>query len=529
MYYQEFSLATQICELNDLPAIYRNVLWIGRSNEAPCSKAMTSICVDFEKHEVSISSAIGNPVPLFYGWTKSGTLVVSDSAENVRRLVERTSAPCPESLDWVGVVEGLLFDGPLASRSLFKDVCKTQIGEKLRIDLKNKTIEKEWHWLPSIQTIELDQEPALKEAKRQLLRLGQGLDEYGEAILPITGGFDSRILAGIGVYERKMDLTSYTFQRGWSLESICARKVASMLGSTHSIIDLPPKDCYQKFAREVVKRSGGMVSGMHCHGIYSCEKKISAGDKIMDRIFGYFGDPVTGAMTDEKQSGSELSTPEKVFEQYRTSLFGGLIDCLKPEILVDLGLCYEAFVESGSRSGTFHEFWKIQQRQNNLITHLFSYHRTHHNVKVVLPFVDQEFIDFFIGLPYEMRRDRALFKQAAADLYPKLFALPSMHFGKGSLLSKFENIFEVMESIANRVSPNQEIILSPFKYEQHEKNLANFLSEDIQNGARIISKYFEEDEVKVSFPVWRYSSNKEYYRLASLSYLLDDCGSRLDF
>src|SRR5690606_38982882 len=137
----------------------------------------------------------------------------------------------------------------------------------------------------------------------------------------------------------------------------------------------------------------------------------------------------------------------------------------------------------GSPGYCFHEFWKIQQRQSNLIAHLFSYHRIYHAVDVIQPFINCEFIDFFLGLPFDQRFNRSLFKQVARDLFPQAFSLPSNHFNKDSIIAKVESLCERAESYANKINTRQEAVLSPFKYEQHEKNLQNYLSDHVIGGS----------------------------------------------
>lgn len=521
MFFMELPASTDLIDREIVPEFYRDVLWVGQHVRTPPSKILTKIGFDGDRKKVMIRSGIGGSVPLFYGWTKTGSFVIGDSCERVRQAIHVDTKAKREMLDWVGVIESFLFDGPLSRRTLFEGVSKVQMGEELNVDLLSGAIQYSWAWLPAIQASKISREEAIPVAKRLLRTFCNSDARRNPALLPLTGGLDSRMIAGVLKSEQAIELTSYTFQRGWSVESILARKVSEHLGINHFIVNLPPVDCYQTFAREVVKQSGGMVSGMHCHGIYCCHKAISEQEKRKDRFFGYFGGSVAGELTDEPNQARALNTPKKIFNRYKSSLFGGVVDSFERDILKDLEICFDSFRESGSHPDVFHEYWRVQQRQNNLITHLFSFHRCHDDVRVICPFVNEDLVEFFLSLPYDLRKDRNLFKQAASELYPKLFSLPTMHYSNTSVLAKIENIFEKIESLANKISPRQEWILSPFKYEQHEKNLLNFLRPDIENGAKIVTDYFDISEVSVSFPVWRHGTVKEYYRLAALSYLLE--------
>src|SRR5690606_419100 len=166
-------------------------------------------------------------------------------------------------------------------------------------------------------------------------------------------------------------------------------------------------------------------------------------------MFGFLGEHITGAMTDAIGDGINLSTPEAILNKYKNCLFPELVETFKAEILDDLEDTFQAFKQSQSPAHCFHEFWRIQQRQNNLITHLFHYHRCHHSVRVIEPFVNPEFIDFFLGLPLEARFNRNLFKKVTKDIFPSIFSLPSMHYESDSLFAKAESLCEKLESVFN--------------------------------------------------------------------------------
>lgn len=502
-------------------AQYEGQLSITSSISNTTSLTSTSIEYSAATKSVVIKSAIGNPLPLFWGW-REGDLIITDNAAATLAAIKGSDKVELRDVDKVALLEGILFDGPLVDRTLFSQVKKMQVAEEVTFDLVHKTLKRNWRWLPKIQVNPtMPHLEAKAEAERQVLRLKKKLEVFSQGIvLPITGGLDSRMLAALVRSESQAPIYSYTFQRGWSFESWCAKKVAHQLGAEHSIFNLGA-DCYKTVARDVVRLSGGMVTGMHTHGIYCCEQMLPEPQKQLPRMFGFYGDPITGAMTETREEGLASSCHQAILKKYRNSLFPEQINKYQDEILADLQQTESAFALSGSPQHCFHEFWKIQQRQNNLITHLFHYHRSVHGVRVIEPFIDQEFIDFFLGLPIELRFNRHLFKEVSAQLFPDCFGLPSMHYPAGSLFAKFEFLCEKLEDVANRVNIRQEIILSPFRYEHHDKNLQNYLQDDIARGVELMTQLFSCAPVDIQYPLWKHSSSaKEHYRLAALGYLI---------
>lgn len=503
------------------PEEYANVIRVSkrdRNQSYPLELTIIEYCPD--KRTVVLMSAIGNPVPLFWGWA-GVNLVVSDSPSAVLSEMKSTNQVELSDIDKVGYIESVLFDGPLGKRTLFLQVNKVQLAEVVTIELGTKMETRRWRWLPKIQVDgSISDKEAQAQAEYQISNLLEKLSIPQEGlVLPITGGLDSRLLAALVREKSKSPIYSYTFQRGWSFESWCAKKVAKKLNTEHSIFNLN-QSCYRDFAPKSAKLSGGLVTGMHTHGIYCCEELLPVDLRSMPRMFGFFGDPVTGAMTDGIEDGMKLATPASILAKYSACLYPDLLKEFEEEILSDLNETYAAFQESSSPQHCFHEFWKIQQRQSNLIAHLFNYHRCHHSVTVIEPFIQREFIDFFLQLPLNLRFNRNLFKRVTKHMFPDIFSLPSMHY-ENRFFSKAESYCEALESLLDKIDSRQEIFLSPFKYEQHEKNLQNYLHDEIGDGVMRTAELFNVEPVSVKYPIWRYgSSTKEHYRLATLAHLL---------
>lgn len=503
------------------PGEYTNVLRVSiqdRNQSYPLELTVIEYCA--VKKMVVLMSAIGNPVPLFWGWA-GVNLVVSDSASEVLTEIKSSNQVELSDIDKVGYIESVLFDGPLGKRTLFLQVNKVQLAEVVTIDLSTKTETRSWRWLPKIQVDgSVSHKEAQEQAEYQVSNLLNNLSIPQEGlVLPITGGLDSRLLAALVRAKSESPVYSYTFQRGWSFESWCAKKVAKRLNTQHNLFNLN-QECYRDFAPKTAKLSGGFVTAMHTHGIYCCEELLPVELRPMPRMFGFFGDPVTGAMTESIEDGMKSATPASLLAKYSACLFPDLLKEFEEEILSDLDETYAAFQESSSPEHCFHEFWKIQQRQSNLITHLFNYHRCHHSVAVIEPFIQREFIDFFLRLPLDLRFNRTLFKRVTKNMFPDIFSLPSMHYENG-YFSKAESCCEVIESLLDKLDSRQEIFLNPFKYEQHEKNLQNYLHDEIGDGVMRTAELFNVEPVSVKYPIWRYgSSTKEHYRLATLAHLL---------
>ncbi|WP_235992388.1 asparagine synthase C-terminal domain-containing protein [Cellvibrio polysaccharolyticus] len=513
MIYYEFE-KNKLDPQASIPDNYLNVLYFSTNAQQSHNGEKVGIFVNEYLNEITIMSTIAGVLPIFWAWHEK-KLLVSDSVEYLRAKIYGRERASPEDIDKIALLESILFDGPLAKRTLFNNIQKLQIGQKINFFLDRGEQQCDWFWLPKIQTsaaanINDDDTIALIDELMSDVELSNK-----EVLLPLTGGLDSRLLAGLISKKSPSKVHSYTFQRGASYESYCAKKVARELSFNHSIFNLGA-DCYRNFSMSSSQVSGGMITGMHTHGIYCCERLLSPELSALDRVFGYFGDPLTGAMTESYAEADLSNSPEKIFDKYKKTIFSDLVDRYKDEIIADLKESYFAFLTTDSPKNTYHEFWKIHQRQNNLITHLFSYHRAQHSVKVHTPFVNRKFADYFLSLPYELRSNRCYFKKIALNIFPDLFYIPSIHFPKKSSMARVESTFKFAEDFFNKLNPRQEFFMSPFVYEHHEKNLVNYMQGSIMDGAFVFSEIFESNTASIEFPVWKKSTPKEYYRLSAL-------------
>lgn len=491
--------------------------WQGKNGAIEAERTVIVI----QGNRVKIRCPLGLPVPLFYSWLGNSRIVISDSVSDIKSEMTRRPEIQSATFDGVGVIESFLFDAPLNNRTLYEQIKKVRSGEEVCFDLDSGATTNRWYWLPALQTrTDIKKDEIKIQGQKYLQSLLDDKSCYisPEFVLPITAGFDSRLMAALATRRLKYRPFTYTFRRGWSLETWFASRLAKRLQLSHVKYDLGP-DCYRDFAKKVVLNTGGMVTGMHTHGIYCCEAFLPQSLRNAPRVFGHFAGPLSGENTASKEVAAGIKSPADILDRFSKSLYPELVERYREEILADIREIIEAYRQSDSREGCLFDFWRIMERQGSLLSHLFSYHRTYHDVKVIYPFINREALDFFFSLPWSYRYNRQFFRECFNELFPDLYRLPSSDFDHDSLLAKLERGADIFESLANKVKPGQEFVLSPFKYEQHEKNLMNHLSDDVRHGMRSASDFFGVAARKPCFPVWRYSTTKEYYRLAAFGYL----------
>lgn len=479
---------------------------------------VTYVIIDRGSDSVTIRSAIGNQVPLFWSWI-DGRLNISDE---MLVLLDRNGIDLPadpDEIDNIGLMEAMLFDFPLVDRTYFKKIKKTQMGQEIIFSLRTERNTVQWHWLPSIQNARTDEPNLLSHATDLLQNIAKDFSETSRILIPLTAGYDSRLIASQLVKQKHSEIASYTFQRGPSFETFCAKKVARKLGISHNTLNLD-SICYNQFSDSLAVRTGGLVSPMHSHGLYCCSNLLPNTLRNYTRIFGYFGDPITGAMTEPFDLAKIRSTPEGIFESYKRTLFTDVLAPIKEAIISDIDQIYELYKISSSKANTFHEFWKIHERQNGLITHLFHTHRTWLNADVELPYINRGFCDFFLSLPYKYRYNRKLFKKIHEILNPETFNIASNHFSTHSKWGRAEIFCDLAQRSVNKLFPTNNLMINPFNYENHNNNLKHDLWKKITIGAEVFSQTNGVNIHKIQRNEFYNSTVKELYRLSSLNSLI---------
>jgi hypothetical protein len=514
-----------------IPSHYRDQVAVEVGPGAPGSavdRGTTVIAVDEGRSSVIVRVPAGAPVPLFWTWCSDGTLAIADAYAGLERVRARVNCSHPREFDRVAVLESFLFDAPLGNRTPLEGVRRVRPGEELNFDLITRSERSRWHWLPRLGRLreESDWGTLVDEGADHLRRLMEPLplDDEESLLLPLTGGYDSRLLALLAARSMPNPVHTYTFRRGWSSETWVAARVARELGLPHRVLDLTP-ECYREFAREVVLRTGGMITGMHTHGIYCCEVLLDERLRSMPRVFGYYGGPLTGEQTASAELAERTETAVGLLEQFSRSAYTSALEQHRDAIIADIEELRGPYDESDSEPGRFYDFWRMIERQGGLLTHLFAHHRTFHGVPVLEPMINGDALDFFLSLPRELRVDRKLFKAAFDRIDPELFRMASIHDEPSSWLGRIDQMFGLLQEVADRVDPGQEFVLNPFGFEQHGKNLYNHLQGDVAAGMDVASELFGVDRREPTFPVWRTSTVKEYYRLAALGYLADQRSS----
>jgi hypothetical protein len=165
-------------------------------------------------------------------WIRDGDAVYF--ATRIHPLVE--TARSPLTVDWDAWAEIMLLSSPIAPRTPFAEIRRLEPNSLLRHDGRRAAVTvEEWPWLEVEPHPRADVANVIVEEARRAVRAVAGT----RVICPLSGGWDSRLLAALLAEERERKVGTWTIEPdNANLADVeFARSVASQLGTRHVSVE----------------------------------------------------------------------------------------------------------------------------------------------------------------------------------------------------------------------------------------------------------------------------------------------------
>lgn len=455
------------------------------------------IYFDKKSYEITIQSSFFGEIPLFY-FLRSNNIIISTSFPELLHNIN-DKKKLTVSFDRIGIIESLIFDTPLRSRTLFENIKKAMPGKRLTIKLESAMLKEE-----TLFVLPFDKGNTVADKKKFLNNatdIIQGVTSQfkklnNKIILPLSGGLDSRILACL-LKANDIPFEAVTFGPKESTDPFIAKKIAKELEMP--INHLVLKDNYYKqYGDEVTWLTGGLSSHMHCHLYAIFSSSNMSADYI---IHGQYGGNYAGASQPEHSCSYTMSEHEALndylFKNVEPVWIWSKLSNGDQEIIIkDLteimqDNCHE------NLPCHFEEYIHNVERQFSLLSNVFSPLEIFG--KIIRPFAKKDYAIFFNSLPFELRVDRNLYREACALLFPRAFQIGTEKqiYSKQSFLGKIE---KKMSSFVAKVSyltlllsNGKLVIRNPKGFERHRELLCTNLKDDYMSAITHISDLLNID------------------------------------
>lgn len=292
----------------------------------------------------------------------------------------------------------------------------------------------------------------------------RSLDQYDEIILPLSSGYDSRMIYAVLSNDTKLAERTRCFTYGseGSIEVEAGRRLSQLKKIKWNHIELPCKFLQSRYMKEIADTFGG---SLHMHGMYQIEfyEQIKSNFIIKNRsaltsgfMTGVPAGQHNGLLQIEEGNASLVQAMNR-FSQSKT---------WRDEDLTRLPIFknqnYNELAESRFRAA-FDRFdgevfqkaviFDVWTRQRNFISY---YPRTlEWLTPVVSPHMNSEYANFFMSLSREHLWNRKAIELMFLHHYPDIAAVASNSNGVAALGNRFEtSMFFISRVLAKLGIPN---------------------------------------------------------------------------
>jgi hypothetical protein len=383
----------------------------------------------------------------------------------------QTIAPHSLTPDNVGIWETMLYDATIHMRTIFKEISMIPTATCVTVNLLNEEITMAKFSNLSFPDIESIDSHEAGIAIVDKLKNALATHREKHFLLPLSGGIDSRLLAGAMVEVFGPDrITALSFAcRNSSYELKYAKQVCDTLGikdwKTHILTD----ESYMRSLNMLPKRLGGNLSISHGHLFDALSTNEGAFDQ-MTLVSGAFADAA---------GGFHASPPNTRRESHYYHHLNSMNTVLglgkyKQRFLDDLNSVNQLW-QNHSTINSFDEYFYITNRQPKVIFTQSMLYRDF--LPTIQPFTDLFLSDFLFGLPYNLRAYKQSLRMAILSISTELAELPDIsskminrtksdwiHIYRGKVLNN-------LARIATRTTFDKHLFFSPYQTECQDYNL----------------------------------------------------------
>jgi len=403
-----------------------------------------SVVVD-KDNEIWVMSGHTWSFPVFYCLNEND-VIISDNPENLSRLNKS------QEIDKLVKNYFLLFGTTPGNNTLLSNIFQIKPAEMLV--LKNGHAQS----FALLDSVEPNQLVSSTEEKLQQSLL-HSFEKYfsflkdKQVLLPLTRGYDSRLLACLLKIFGHQNVVCATWGRAGNEELETAQKVAKILGYKHIFVEYN-EALISEFNRETeffeyINFAGHFSSMPFLQDYfalnYLIKTKIISRDTVV--LSGHSGDYFAGShLNNMTEHADQKELLAKITDKYGSSF--PLSSGMKME--VEKIISDEFFSNRKLASWQKFESWDFQERQCKFISNSNQLY-AHLGMKVLMPLFDIEFIRFFSQIPFSQKVNANFYN---STLEQKFFAPLLVSFDLKQVPAKtgsFKNLKKLIVKLSPRL------------------------------------------------------------------------------
>jgi asparagine synthetase B (glutamine-hydrolysing) len=365
-----------------------------------------------------------------YQLHRPGALHIACEVKALAVLTDRTE------IDPAGLASMLSFGYHLGDLTILRGVKCLSHARHLEYRASIDALQAERYWNYPYGELEPWSASAAELAGTLHQHLGQALKrrlrDVNKLLLPISGGLDSRTMAGLLAQSGFTgEVLAYSYGQSSSRDARYGRAIARKLGYRH--IHIPtPVDFMTRHMEQAAWRFDAEWAADSNWGARFSHTHPALGDiRGYTVLSGFMGDVILGSdrYNYRRKAGDAPLSTEQLAE-----IFIGAVRDMPIDGLLDATSAAEA--ESGIAAiirETFEplqdlapffallrsEFIHRQRRHTATVTQ-----SVEHDLKAITPFLDRDVVDFSTRIPLDLFHSRLLYKRMIRDHLPAVAAVP---------------------------------------------------------------------------------------------------------
>ncbi|MCY6959570.1 asparagine synthetase B family protein [Clostridium brassicae] len=310
----------------------------------------------------------------------------------------------------------------LDNKTLFKNINKLEPASIVKLKNNEVLFDKYWEWTDIKKTIDITYEQAVEKLGLLWIKsIKKIMNKHEKFILPLSGGLDSRaILAAIDFlgFNNKIE-KAVTIGQENCWDYLIAKKVCEISNIKHELLHINEKIWLQVVNETIVNSIGGIYCAC---GII--EKSIGRDICRYPILNGLAGDLVLGgSFLSEKVLSSKVKYNEYCYKCLKSSGLSN-INVIKKLNNINLQIDDVDFIK-----GSIDYYFLNNSRVKNFTVTGALTHGTNYND--IIPFFDNDLIEFIYSLPDKWKLDSQLYKNMLIKFFPKFYLdIPWQKTGK---------------------------------------------------------------------------------------------------
>ena len=336
--------------------------------------------------------------PLFYHFSSAGLWISDDPREILARMGKPALKKeiLPYFLNF-GVTPG--------SETLVEEIQQARPGEVICFSLKSK--EKE-HFLPDrgMDKISLQSDDETYAQLHKVFVKYSGFLNGKKVLVPLTGGYDSRLIACMLKEAGHNNVLCATWGRSGNSETGTAEKVAKTLGFPWVFVptdeQVKPGFWNEALFMRYIDWSGHFSSMPYLQDYFAIHFLIESGliDEDTVALPGHPGDFLRGShLYSDLPEQNKGEVIDSIIDNFGTSLPLTKTERTIVRDIIAAGYCSDDRLFNPVAA---YERWDMEERQCKFIgnsSQVYSFF----GISQVVPLFDKELLDYFLALPFEQR------------------------------------------------------------------------------------------------------------------------------